>query len=139
MTEYASTDDLEDFGLPGDWITAVPEEAQLRAIARASALADGYLSARYTLPLTSWGEDLRGAVVDIATYYLCTSNVGYNPAQSSTDQSIAERYSAATMWLRDVGSGKANPSGVVDSTAVTDPATSDVLTVASDAPRGWWP
>ena len=134
---YATRDDLVTLGLPADWLSAASEAQQDKALVRAGSVADGYLASRFTLPITVWGDDLRGCVVDLAVYYLASSVIGYNPASSSSDASIKDRFDAAMLWLKDISSGKAVPAGVTDSSAPPDPAGGSTFYVSSDPLRGW--
>jgi len=92
-----------------------------KALTRASQLADSYLANVFDLPLVSWGEDLRGAVASVATYFAMQKR-GFNP---DTEDAGALRlgYSDAIKWLEAVAAGKATPVGVVDSSAGTENQT----------------
>lgn len=99
------------------------------AIPAASATADSYLAARYTLPLVSWGDDLRQCVADIAAFRLI-SGYGYDPQGANGD--YRQRYNDAMAWLRDVARSACTPT-IVD----TQPASEALGTVESNTPRGW--
>lgn len=80
--------------------TASPDV--LAALRVASALAEGYLPGSYTLPLLSWGDDLRRAVCWLARWELLCRR-GLDKAQD------AERYDPEKQgvlgWLREVRDG----------------------------------
>lgn len=80
----------------------VPDAERVSAaIAAAERLADGYLAARYTLPLEQAlidGSSLPDKVADIARYHL------YDNAP--TDQ-VERAYRDAVAWLKDVAAGRA--------------------------------
>ncbi len=70
-----------------------------RALGDADSLINGYLAARYTLPLTApIPDDLERLACDIARYQLYGDRV--------TDQ-VAQRYKDAIALLRDVSTGRA--------------------------------
>lgn len=70
-----------------------------RALTDADAKINGYLAARYTLPLSNIPTELVGVAADIARYQL------YDTA--ATPQ-VAQRYKDAMQFLKDVSSGAAS-------------------------------
>jgi phage gp36-like protein len=71
-----------------------------RALNDAGSLIDGYLSQRYTLPLSAVPAFLKTICIDIALYRLAS-----NPALLSED--VRRRYDDALKFLRDIAAGKA--------------------------------
>lgn len=71
-----------------------------KACERASRVADSYLAAagRYVVPIPAPGEDLRGAVADLARTDLYDNR---------EPEAIAKRRDRAVAWLRDVAAGRA--------------------------------
>ncbi len=119
-------------GLPTGWLTAVSSEDQETAIAAASSLADSYLSARYTLPLSEWGYDLRRVVCHIASWDLL-SRRGFDP-ENAADKAIRMRYDDAIKWLADVRDGKNTPTDIVDATPEVEDSGPHIVTTTR---RGW--
>ena len=113
MSQYATTEDFTDGGLPAPALSSVPELTVTDALVKASGVVDGYLRKRFLLPLTAWGDDVTRAVVHIATYDLLSLR-GFAPAQG-VDPLVVKRYDDAILWLRDVAKGLVEPS-VTDST-----------------------
>lgn len=114
--------DPEDFDVPQGTLDDATEEDIERALVRASRLADSYLSpARFTLPLKTWGEDLRMHVAGIATW-LILKKVGFSP-DSEDAKSIRQGYDDALDWLNDVQKSVATPVGVTDSGLTDDNQT----------------
>lgn len=113
MPAYATPADLYSLGLPQRALSGVSVPDQEAALESASRLADSYLSARYTLPLTAWGSDLRRAVAVIAAYDLLAVR-GFAP--EGADEHVRLRYEDAIRWLENVSKGLVNPVGIVDST-----------------------
>lgn len=116
---------------------AIPGEVA-RIIENRSAMADGFISGRFVLPLISWGRDLRMMVAQQAGYDII-SGKGFSPT-SDNGQLWQLKKTEADNWLYNVSSGKINPAGIVDSAV---PATPQI-TNASFAPiinseplRGW--
>ncbi|TXI00294.1 MAG: DUF1320 domain-containing protein [Rhizobium sp.] len=69
-----------------------------RAIADATALADGYIGKVYGLPLSEVPPTLTKATADIARYYLHSRGVEKDsPVQRAYDQAVA--------WLKDISKG----------------------------------
>lgn len=126
---YATTIDLAS-SAPSKALDGVTSDDQKTALARASAIADGYLSTRSTVPLTSWGADLTEAVCAIATYQL----VARRPSAAVAGV-FRTRYEDAMRWLRDVADGRVAVSGGVSVTPELPDA--DEYGADSDSERGW--
>lgn len=135
---YADRTDLVRLGLRAEALTGYPTASQDAALEAASDVADSYLRARYDLPLTSWGDDLRRAVAAIAALDIMTTR-GFNPSAGS-DDILMRRQEQAIGWLKDVAANRATVSG-----GNTTPTTStraraagpSAATVASRDRRGW--
>lgn len=108
MAAYATTTDLATFGLSADALAGIDTNAQTAALTAASRLADGYLRARFTLPIATPSVDLVEAVCKIAAYTLLSAR-GFNP-EAGADQNIRDRYRDALAWLKDVAAGTATPA-----------------------------
>ncbi len=157
MSSYALPADLTRHGASDGALSEFPVAYQQSALDAASAVADGYLAARYRLPLIAQGTPpvfdvgLVVAVCQIAAYNLLSSR-GYNP-ELTGDTNVRSRYLDALKWLRGVAEGEISPQ-VVDSTpggvssgpfvqqATVMPDTYDqngmpVLQVGAPVPRGW--
>lgn len=132
MTAYATRAQLATHGLPTGWLAGVSTSDQDDHLARASAVANGYLRKRFKLPLSSWGTDLVGVVCDIACWSLMKRK-GFNPDNSS-DAAVAKGYDDAIKWLEAVAARDVDPEGVVDSSSDVDEGT---VYVESDTQRGW--
>ncbi len=134
MTRYASTTDLTRLGLPSAALTNISTEAREDALDAASSLADGYLSSRFGLPLSAWGDDLRSCVSRLAAYDLMVTR-GYAPEAGRDDQLLL-RSEAAMRWLRDVAAGIVTPQGVTDATP-TDTTDNSGSRMITTRPRRW--
>lgn len=129
---YATITELHKFGIKADALPATVLDAdKTAAISAASALADGYLSSRFKLPLGAWGDDLRQNICAIATFELCAGMVGFNP-EAGSNLVLLDRKNAAVRWLENVAKGIVTP-------LVTEgaPAALSGDRVYSDEPRGW--
>lgn len=113
-TVYATRTDLSQLGLNASTLTQVDTATQDAALTAASALADSYLNAVFTLPLLSYGKDITRAVAQIAAFDLLVTR-GYNP-DAGSDKVVKDRYDAAIAWLESIAEGEAIPT-VVDSTS----------------------
>lgn len=134
MTRYATTTDLTRLGLPSAALSGVATETQEDALDAASSLADGYLSSRFGLPLSAWGDDLRGCVCKLAAYDLMVTR-GYSP-QTGPDENLRLRHEDAMRWLRDVASGIVAIQGVTDATP-TDTTDNSGSRMITNTPRRW--
>lgn len=132
MQQLADQTDLGRFGPVPAAIASLDDATKTDHLVKASGLALSYIKKRYALPLMQWGDDLRGAVVAIASWtLLCTR--GANPANAA-DVTVKERHDNALAWLRDVAKGLAELVDVVDSSAA--PGVAAPLT-SSEEPLGW--
>ena len=66
MPRYATTTDLARIGIASNALASIDTAAKEDALDACSSLADGYLSGRYTLPLSAWADDLRLHVAGMA-------------------------------------------------------------------------
>lgn len=108
-------------------IAAVDIEA---CILTASSDAYSYLRSRYSLPLVTWGKDLRMAVCKIAALYVLDRR-GRNTSDPA-DLALERAAERAVLWLKDVAANRA-AADVVD----TSPAATAAPRVVSNKKRGW--
>lgn len=132
---YADRTDLVRLGLRAEALTGVSTTAQDAALEAASDVADSYLRARYALPLTAWGDDLRRAVAAIASLDIMTAR-GFNPSNGADDV-LVQRSRDATSWLKDVAANRATVSGGNTTPTATRHARASAPRVASTRTRGW--
>lgn len=85
------------------------------ALAQASAEIDGYLSARYDLPLGRAPRALERPCIDIAAYVLANSH-------TRLTTTIEDRYKHAINFLKLIADGKAG-LGEAEPSAAVDPST----------------
>lgn len=112
---YAERSDLLTFSLPAGAVTNVSTTKQDAALEAASRLADGYLNARYRLPLTTYGSDLKKAVCDIAALMIMRAR-GMSPEQADADLFVSAS-KEAIRWLEGIAAGKISPYGLSDSSS----------------------
>jgi phage gp36-like protein len=140
---YATRTDFEQLGLPPDALDALDSRVPgsvARALDAASTLADGYLRARYVLPLSSWGDDLTQAVCAVAAASLMMT-LGLDP-ESPTATMIRERSKEARRWFEMVAAKKIHPTvteggAPVDGAVVISPAARGWDNVEIEEERGW--
>ncbi|EFR8352895.1 DUF1320 domain-containing protein [Salmonella enterica] len=125
---YASAQDMRDRYDNLDTLlfqpdSDTPNEKKLaQALSDAGALADSYLSAKYTLPLAVVPQVLAQHCCAIAFYYLCD--------QQATDQA-RDRYRDAMTWLREVKNGSI-PIGVDETGSA--PESDDLPQMQAETP-----
>lgn len=110
---YATRSDLTTFSLPQGALSGMASDRLDAALEAASRLADGYLNARYRLPLKEYGSDLKKAVCDIAALMIMKGR-GFNPEQADADL-LVSGHKDAVKWLEGIAAGKITPYGLVDS------------------------
>ncbi len=129
---YATLADLTTYGLVSSALTTVDSATKQAALDAASARVDGYFRSRYVLPLTSWGEDVKEAVVAIAVWILMVRR-GFMPS-AGLDNTIRERYLDAVQWLNRVGRQEVQPN--VSPTSAENEASA-APRVLTHPQRGW--
>ncbi len=117
MAQYVTKDEFLDQGIPGEAFSGLSDSTINAALMWASSVADAHLRKRHTLPLLSWGDDLRAIVTDVASWRLLKRH-GFNPA-SGSDAAVVKAYDDAINTLRDVAKGLVELE-VVDSTSTLD-------------------
>lgn len=140
---YAIRTDFEQLGLPPDALDALDARVPgsvARALDAASTLADGYLRARYVLPLAAFGDDLTHAVCAVAAASLMMT-LGLDP-ESPDATLIRERSKEARRWLEMVAAKKIHPTiteggAPVDGAVVLSPAARGWDEVSIEEERGW--
>lgn len=132
---YADRTDLSRLGIAAAALSGVATATQDAALDAASDTADGYLRGRYTLPLTTWGDDLRAHVCGIAAWRLL-ANRGFDPNRAG-DIAIRQLYDDAISWLKDVSAGRVVVSGGNTSPTATRHARASAPRATSDRTRGW--
>lgn len=125
---YIDQRDLEQ-SMPANMFAAMPPEVLAHAMLDASDEAESYLRAHFTMPLISWGHDLRLQVGKMAFYHAMQRR-GYNP--DNIDQLIRYNYQDALSWLKTT----AKYTSMVDSTPGTVETGAYCI---SGPPRGWYP
>ena len=116
MPQYATTSDLASVGIPAQALSGVSAGDQDAALVAASRLIDSFISSHVTTPMTTYGQDITQACVDLAAYRLMVKR-GYNPDAS---QAFRLGYEDALRWLDSISRGRALPSGMAGASATTE-------------------
>lgn len=132
--QLASAAEFDAFQLPSVALKGVPTPIKDRALQYASRVALSYVRKRKTLPLVTWGDDLKECVCQIAGYYLVRRK-GFSPG-SGNNENIRAAYDDAISWLKDVARGDVELVDCADSRA--DQGTDDAGTLASSDPIVNW-
>lgn len=129
MSQYATAAELQATPGAAAYVEGLADAELDVALGRASALIDGYVSARTTLPLTTVPESLKQAAIHIAAWYLASGRGFDTGAVGNT----AKRWHDWWLdWLASVAAGKVPLPGVTDTATSTSGAR-----VSTGAPRGW--
>ena len=130
---YATASDFDRFGIRPEALPAsITTKDKEAAVSAASGRADSYLGARFRLPISAWGDDLRQAVCAIAAFELVSTQVGFNP-EAGHNLVLVTRKEDAIKWFEQVARGHVTPAGIAE----TPPTTSSVSRVRSNRKRGW--
>ena len=112
MSQYATTTDLQNLGLPTAALTGVSSPIQDQHLVKASGVVDSYLRGRETLPLVApFPDEVVDATVRLAAYTLLVRR-GFNP--DSYDENFRSLYEGTLRWLKDVSAGRANLASTAD-------------------------
>lgn len=135
MARYCTTAELALYGVRAEALRAISEDDQNAAIDAASDEIDGYLGARYVLPLTAWESDLRKQCARLAVYQLMVAQ-GFNSSRAGDEQFEAQN-ELAISWLKAVSNGSVVPR-VTDSSQGPAPGkVSGGVLVSSYGSRGY--
>jgi phage gp36-like protein len=132
MAEYVTIQELKDLGLNPAAFDSVDVDKKLRAIRAKSDVIDGYLG-RFTLPLLSWGDDLRSCCAVLASISLI-KNRGTNPDDRDAFDTEEARW---ITWLTNVSKGIVTPRVTDSSTGSAVGVTSRRLRIISASQRGF--
>jgi phage gp36-like protein len=101
----------------------------------ASAEIDSYLDGRgFSLPLSSWNDDLTSCCARIAAWSILTNLRGVNPDDAG-HAGVRASAEDARKWLGMVSAGKANPLGLA--TARARVQLMQVIGSSDEESRGW--
>lgn len=125
-TEYITDAELLAFGTACARGTTAQRNASRTA---ASAIADSYLRARYSLPLLAWDDAIKAKVAAVAAAHLLRT-IGWNP-EDPANVSIMRDAASAEQWLAKVGARDVHPDVTESGAVVFAPVA------LSDTPRGW--
>lgn len=135
MSLYASVADFKNRTTERAY-SGMSDAFILAHLTDASELADAYLSQRgYEVPLTTVGNDLKGAICKIALYTAMTA-YGYNP-NSQAEEAVRMQYEDAMAFLRDVAKGVANLNTAITVAARTANGVAEVIR-GDDEDCGRW-
>lgn len=130
MSQYATTTELAQFAMGSVALTGISTNDQDAALQAASDEADGYLKARYAVPVTVYGKDLRDHVCAMAQYRLLVRKT-FSPDGSKT--AIRQLYEDAIAWLTKISKGVITLSG----DQVTPAPEYALPRVTTTTARGW--
>lgn len=135
-SQYLTLSEYDALGAGNGTLQEAFSDADREAeIVAQSEVADSYIGNVESLPLTTWGNDLRRAVAKLVDYELFF-RLGRSPDGSGGQGFLAERRDEAIQWLRDIARGNARllaPTNV-DTTSSVYEGGGYVVTRAS---RGW--
>jgi len=106
-TQYIVPSDIATWGVNGAALTGIPFAEQTLVCQSVSAEADASFRARYNLPLTGWGDDVRACLARIAAYELLVIR-GFNP-ELGAYSNLAMRAEASRTWLRAIARQEQHP------------------------------
>jgi phage gp36-like protein len=132
---YAQVSDFSAFGINENAIRGYDPTKVAKALAAASRDIDGYLDTQFTLPLLTWGDDIKRCCCVLAAWDI-VSGRGYNP-EAGADKNIKDRYDDRLKWLDKVSKGTVIPR-VTDSTpggTIGRPGARPLM--VSSSQRGW--
>lgn len=110
MAEYCAPEDLAIYGVNAAAIEDVSvDENQKPPIQAASDVIDSYLRSRYTLPLASWGKDIRQCCAVLAACQILGVR-GLKPGENPEDNWLLRQCEEKTRWLEQIAAGRVSPN-----------------------------
>jgi phage gp36-like protein len=135
VASYCTIEELSRLGIRQEALRNIPIDEQQGAIDAVSDEIDGYLAARFTLPLISWKQDLRKKCAQMAVCDLLSVR-GVNSSRPNDEQLFLDRQ-AAVKWLTKIADGDLAIQ-VQDSSGGSQPSrASGGLQIQSNPNRGY--
>lgn len=126
---YCTVAEIGTLGVNPGAISDIDPTRKAQAIATVSDHIDGYLASQFTLPLISWGQDLREACAVLAAAQLLrTRGTSYDP-EDAFWSSVKEK----ERWLQNIARRFVTPR-VVDSAAGGKVGVPSSVPVIASAP-----
>lgn len=135
MASYCTVAELATLGIRSEALRGISEADQTTAIEAASDEIDGYLGARYVLPLSAWESDLRAHCARLAVYQLLAVR-GVNPARPG-DEQVQQMRDIAERWLHGISNGSIVPRVTDASSGAAAGHVSGGVKVTSYTSRGY--
>lgn len=107
MAEYCTLGELKDLGLNPEAFVETPAPRRHSAISTRSTFIDGYLTGRFTLPLVTWGDDIKRCCAILASIDLIR-NRGVSPDDADDLDKQEDRQ---IKWLERLAAGVVTPPG----------------------------
>lgn len=135
MTQYGTTADLAQLGLPAAALTNVTADVQNAHLLKTGARMDAYLRSQYTLPFSvPYPDELIECNCVMAAYTILTNSRGYNPAD--VDDQFRLRYEDCLAMLSDLSTGKASLADDADATPNINEGAPQVQTGGANRAHG---
>jgi hypothetical protein len=134
-SQYCAPLDLLTTGVNPFALQDVSSAQQLIACQQANAMADDYISSRWTMPLIQWPVSF---VFYSACFgvWLCLKTRGMNP-EAGADEYWKVEYDAAHEYFRNIQRTNLTPYGLIPGAASPGDPTHDLPQVISQPQRGW--
>jgi hypothetical protein len=123
---YAEPSDLANTAILATAIAGIDDAVKAECCLRATADAETALNSAYELPITSWGEDLRGHTAARAVFYAMNSRGRKPRTQTGNADDLIDTLggftlaagvkSAAQSYFDAIAKGTLKPVGIVDQT-----------------------
>lgn len=144
MSQYATTTELQNFGIPVAALTGITAAIQNSHLTLASGFIDSYLRGRYSLPLAvPYPDEIKRATCNIAAYTLLKRR-GFNP--DAYDSNFRDEYLSTLEWLDKLSEGKVNLDIAADATPTVQEGRPSIYSagypytfgeVEDNEQRGW--
>jgi phage gp36-like protein len=139
MAKYCEEEEIGVYGVNAEAIEGLGLADRITpAIEAASDEMDSYLRSQYTLPLISWGSDLRACAAVIAAWNIVRVR-GFRPGDNPEDSALYLEYKAKIRWLEQIAADTVHPE-VTDSSSGAQVGVSTVSLpiISSNVQRGYF-
>ncbi len=137
MARYCSPSELAVYGINAEALADLPSEELIAKIDWASDLIDGYLRGPYTLPLVSWGSEIRGCCAVLAAWEAIRVR-GVRPDESGQKHPLEVAADKHIKWLLQISGGSVHPEVTDSAPGAAVGASADRPFIASNEQRGYY-
>lgn len=138
MASYCDPADLGRYGINAEALDDLTVEEKVKPkIREISGRIDSYLRAHFALPLSAWGDDIRGCCAIISAWEVVSLVRGLRPGEDIENNPLYKAAQQQWKWLAAIAGGTVHPDVTDSSPGAQEGISLDQPAVISDELRGW--